>query len=116
MQHTCQFPIVHCCLLCCLWFYIFLSESIDYLQVIAFKYDMLSCLKTGRTFLLNTTFSAEELQDHLPNRMLAQLAKKNAKFYIIDATKIAQEIGMERRTGTAESLKPNLHDFNAIWA
>jgi hypothetical protein len=30
--------------------------------------------------------------------------------------RIAQEIGMERRTGTAESLKPNLHDFNAIWA
>ena len=49
---------------------------------------------------MNTTFSAEELQDHLPNRMLAQLAKKNAKFYIIDATKIAQEIGMGRRTNT----------------
>lgn len=57
---------------------------------------MVSCLKNGGTFLLNTTFSAEELQDHLPNRMLAQLAKKNAKFYIIDATKIAQEIGMGR--------------------
>ena len=42
MKHTCQFTIVHGCLLCCLWFYIFLSESIDYLQVIAFKYDMLS--------------------------------------------------------------------------
>ena len=61
---------------------------------------MVSCLKNGGTFLLNTTFSAEELQDHLPNRMLAQLAKKNAKFYIIDATKIAQEIGMGRRTNT----------------
>ena len=61
---------------------------------------MVSCLKNGGTFLLNTTFSAEELQDHLPNRMLAQLAKKNAKFYIINATKIAQEIGMGRRTNT----------------
>ena len=42
MNHTCQFPIVHCCLLCCFWFYVFLSECIDYLQVIAFKYNMLS--------------------------------------------------------------------------
>ncbi len=75
----------------------FVSCSLD---AYCFKYDMVSCLKNGGTFLLNTTFSAEELQDHLPNRMLAQLAKKNAKFYIIDATKIAQEIGMGRRTNT----------------
>ena len=40
MKHTCQFAIVHGCLLCCFWFYVFLSECIDYFQVIAFKYDM----------------------------------------------------------------------------
>ena len=49
---------------------------------------------------MNTTFPADELESHLPNRMLAQLAKKEANFYIIDATKIAQEIGMGRRTNT----------------
>ena len=37
---------------------------------------------------------------HMPNRMKAQLAKKHAKLYIINATKIAQEIGMGRRTNT----------------
>jgi pyruvate-ferredoxin/flavodoxin oxidoreductase len=61
---------------------------------------MVSQLKKGGTFLLNTTFSADEIEKHLPNRMLAGLAKKNAKFYIIDATNIAAEIGMGRRTNT----------------
>ncbi len=75
----------------------FVSCSLD---AYVFKYDMTSCLKKGGTFLLNTTFPAEELEKHLPNRLLAGLAKKNAKFYIIDATQIAQEIGMGRRTNT----------------
>lgn len=75
----------------------FISCSLD---AYVFKYDMAANLKKGGTFLLNTTFTAEELEEHLPNRMLATLAKKNAKFYIIDATKIAQEIGMGRRTNT----------------
>lgn len=75
----------------------FISCSLD---AYVFKYDMVSNLKKGGTFLLNTTFSKEELESHLPNRLLATLAKKEAKFYIIDATKIAQEIGMGRRTNT----------------
>ncbi len=75
----------------------FVSCSLD---AYCFKYDMTSCLKKGGTFLLNTTFAPQELEHHLPNRMLAGLAKKNAKFYIIDATKIAQQIGMGRRTNT----------------
>ena len=75
----------------------FISCSLD---AYVFKYDMAANLKKGGTFLLNTTFPANELEEHLPNRMLATLAKKNAKFYIIDATKIAQEIGMGRRTNT----------------
>ena len=75
----------------------FVSCSLD---AYCFKYDMVRSLKQGGTFLLNTTFPAEEIEHHLPNRMLAGLAKKNAKFYIINATKIAQEIGMGRRTNT----------------
>lgn len=61
---------------------------------------MVRNLKDGGTFLLNTTFSKEEIVHHMPNRMKAQLAKKHAKLYIINATKIAQEIGMGRRTNT----------------
>ena len=75
----------------------FISCSLD---AYVFKYDMVKDLKKGGTFLLNTTFSKEELEDHLPNRLKAQLAKKEAKFYIINATDIAREIGMGRRTNT----------------
>lgn len=75
----------------------FISCSLD---AYMFKYDMVRNIKEGGTFLLNTTFSKEEIVEHMPNRMKAQLAKKHAKFYIINATKIAQEIGMGRRTNT----------------
>ncbi|MEG0239031.1 MAG: pyruvate:ferredoxin (flavodoxin) oxidoreductase [Anaerorhabdus sp.] len=75
----------------------FVSCSLD---AYVFKYDMVRSLKKGGTFLLNTTFSPDELEKHLPNRMLRDLAEKKAKFYIIDATKIAMEIGMGRRTNT----------------
>ena len=44
--------------------------------------------------------SDEDLIAILPNRLKAGLAKKNAKFYVIDANKIAQEIGMGRHTNT----------------
>ena len=59
-----------------------------------FKYDMLKSLKKGGTFLLNTTFTPEELEQNLPNSFKKQLAEKKAKFYIIDATSIAHKIGM----------------------
>ena len=51
-------------------------------------------------FLLNTEFTKEEIADYLPNRVKKQLADKHAKFYIINANKIAGEIGMGRRTNT----------------
>ena len=64
------------------------------------KYDMLSSLKQNGTFLLNTTKSVEELIEYLPNSFKAELAKKNAKFYIIDATSLARQIGLGNRTNT----------------
>ncbi len=64
------------------------------------KYDMVSCLKDGGTFLLNTVHSAEELVKHLPNAFKKALAEKNAKFYIIDAVHLAREIGLGNRTNT----------------
>lgn len=75
----------------------FISCSLDsYLE----KYNMLENLKNGGTFLLNTTFTKDNIIENLPDFVKYQLASKNAKFYIIDATKIAQEIGMGRRTNT----------------
>ena len=75
----------------------FVSCSLDsYL----YKFDMLRNLKVGGTFLLNTDLSDEELAKTLPNRVKFQLASKQAKFYVIDANKIASEIGMGRHTNT----------------
>lgn len=64
------------------------------------KYDMLSCLKDGGTFLLNTVKSADEIEAHLPNSFKKALAEKHAKFYIIDAVHLAREIGLGGRTNT----------------
>ena len=75
----------------------FVSCSLD---TYLFKFDMIRNLKDGGTFLLNTDMSDEELVKMMPNRVKHQLAKKHAKFYVIDANKIAAEIGMGRHTNT----------------
>ncbi len=75
----------------------FISCSLD---SYIFKYDMLKDLKEGGTFLLNTDMDDETLVKSLPNRMKKQLAEKQAKFFVIDANKIAMEIGMGRHTNT----------------
>lgn len=75
----------------------FISCSLD---TYILKFDMIKNLKNGGTFLLNTDMSDEDLIKALPNRVKYQLATKNAKFYVIDANKIALEIGMGRHTNT----------------
>ena len=75
----------------------FISCSLD---TYCLKFDMIKNLKEGGTFLLNTDMSDEQLAKSLPNRMKHQLAEKKAKFYVIDANKIAAEIGMGRHTNT----------------
>jgi pyruvate-ferredoxin/flavodoxin oxidoreductase len=64
------------------------------------KYDMLKGLKDGGTFLLNSIWDVEETKNKLPDRMKKYLAEHNIKMYIINATKIADEIGLGSRTNT----------------
>ena len=64
------------------------------------KYDMIGGLRKGGTFLLNTVYDKDEILNYLPNSMKKQLAEKEAKFYIIDAVTLANEIGLGRRTNT----------------
>lgn len=64
------------------------------------KYDMLKGLKKGGTFLLNSIWDAEETKNRLPDHMKKYLAVNNIKFYIINATVIAEEIGLGGRTNT----------------
>ena len=64
------------------------------------KYDMVSALKDGGVFLLNSPWTAEELDEQLPASMKQPLAKKHAKFYTVDAIKLAREVGMGGRINT----------------
>lgn len=64
------------------------------------KYDMLAGIKKNGTFLLNSVWTAEETIQHLPNSMKATMAKNNINFYIINATKIAEDLGLGTRTNT----------------
>ena len=64
------------------------------------RYDMLSALKDGGVFLLNSPWSQEEMETQLPASMKQELAKKKAKFYNVDAIKIAGEAGMGNRINT----------------
>ena len=63
-------------------------------------YDVTRGLKKNGTFLLNTIWEGEELANNLPNKVKAYFAKNNIKVYYINATKIAQEIGLGNRTNT----------------
>ncbi|HRZ41970.1 MAG TPA: pyruvate:ferredoxin (flavodoxin) oxidoreductase [Bacteroidales bacterium] len=64
------------------------------------KYDMLKGLREGGTFLLNSIWDVEETKRRLPNHMKRYLAEKKINFYIINATEIAEEIGLGGRTNT----------------
>ena len=61
------------------------------------KYDLLEGLKPGGTFLLNTKWSPEELDEKLPGSMKRYLAANNIQFYIINAVQLAQDIGLGGR-------------------
>ena len=63
-------------------------------------YDVIRGLQKNGTFLLNTIFEGEELANFIPNRIKRYFAQNNITVYYINATKIAQEIGLGNRTNT----------------
>lgn len=63
-------------------------------------YDVVDGLRDGGTFLLNSIWDKEETIKRIPNKVKRLLAQKNANFYIINATKLAYEIGLGNRTNT----------------
>ncbi|MBN2745109.1 MAG: pyruvate:ferredoxin (flavodoxin) oxidoreductase [Bacteroidales bacterium] len=64
------------------------------------KYDMLKGLKKGGSFLLNSIWDEDETKERLPNNIKRYLAENDINLYIINATKIAMEIGLGTRTNT----------------
>ena len=63
-------------------------------------FDIVSEVKPGGIFLLNTHWKGEELFRNLPNRAKRELAERNVNFYTIDATGLAEEIGLGNRIST----------------
>ncbi|WP_371381705.1 pyruvate:ferredoxin (flavodoxin) oxidoreductase [Sporomusa aerivorans] len=64
------------------------------------KYDIVSDIKKNGTFLLNCSWTEKELADNLPANVKRALAEKQVNFYIMDATKIAKELGLGNRSNT----------------
>ncbi len=63
-------------------------------------YDVTRGLQDNGSFLLNTIWDGQELIDNLPNKIKKYFAQHNITVYYINATKIAQEIGLGNRTNT----------------
>ncbi len=64
------------------------------------KYDTTEDLKDGGIYLLNCAWSVDELEERLPAKVKCDLYNKHAQFYIIDAGKLAAEIGLGKRTNS----------------
>ena len=64
------------------------------------KYDIVSEIKPGGTFLLNCPWSKEDLETHLPADVKKYIANNNISFYTIDAVEICREIGLGNRTNS----------------
>ncbi|BAI80050.1 pyruvate:ferredoxin oxidoreductase [Deferribacter desulfuricans SSM1] len=61
------------------------------------QYEILKPLKKGGIFLLNSIYTKDEVWDKLPKEVQEQIIEKEAKFYVINANKIAEEIGLGGR-------------------
>lgn len=71
-----------------------------HVQAYLHMYDVTRGLQKNGTFLLNTIFDGEELVNFIPNKIKRYFAQNNITVYYINATKIAQEIGLGNRTNT----------------
>jgi len=64
------------------------------------KYDMLSKLEEGGIFLLNSPFASVEIWEKMPAEVQEQIVKKKIRFYVINAMKIAGDLGLGARINT----------------
>ncbi len=64
------------------------------------KYDMVQDLVPGGTFLLNCSWDADQLEEHLPGQMKRYIAENDIQFYTIDGIEIGKKIGLGGRINT----------------
>jgi pyruvate-ferredoxin/flavodoxin oxidoreductase len=79
----------------------YLIDSADYIAChksgYVTMYDVLEGIKDGGTFMLNSNWTSDQMEEKLPSRMRKTIADKKLKFFNIDAVKIASEIGLGGR-------------------
>lgn len=79
----------------------YLIDTADFVachvQAYVNQYDLLAGLRKGGTFMLNTIWSPEELDAKLPAKMKKYIAENDINFYIINGTKIGQDLGLGNR-------------------
>jgi pyruvate-ferredoxin/flavodoxin oxidoreductase len=82
----------------------YLIESANFIACHQFnfleRFPMLAAAERGATFLLNSPFGPDEVWDHLPRSMQAEIIQKQLRFYVIDGNKVAQDTGMGGRVNT----------------
>ena len=64
------------------------------------RYRVLDIAEEGATFLLNAPYGPDEVWDHLPREVQEQIIAKRLKFYVIDAYRLAKELGLGQRINT----------------
>jgi pyruvate-ferredoxin/flavodoxin oxidoreductase len=79
----------------------YLIENADYVAChnpsYVDKYELLEGVKEGGTFVLNASWNLAEMEKALPNSLKRTIAEKKLKFYVIDAIKIAEDVGLGGR-------------------
>jgi pyruvate-ferredoxin/flavodoxin oxidoreductase len=65
-----------------------------------FRLDVLACAARGGTFLINSPYGADDVWSRLPRDVQEQIIAKRLQFYVIDASRIAREVGLSGRTNT----------------
>ncbi len=79
----------------------YLIEQADYIAChnpsYVTQYDLIEGLREGGTFVLNCKWNIDELEENLPDKLKSYIANNNIKFYTINATEIADKIGLGNR-------------------
>ena len=82
----------------------YLTENADFIAIHSstyiHKFDCLSSIKNNGVVLLNCPWNDSELERELPASMKQKLAKKSLRLFVIDANKLAKEIGLNNRINT----------------
>jgi len=79
----------------------YLIQNSDFIachnKTFLFKFNVLDGIKPNGTFLLNTSWTNDEIEQNMPASVKRQIAEKNLKFFVIDAESLASKVGLNRR-------------------